>query len=99
MSLLPENLITSSRHMTGFLYQEFLVGFVSLLCLLLEKRRLQGDLRAAFQHLKGAYREDGEILFSRACCSRIWSNGFKLRVGRFRLDVRKNFFTSRVVKH
>jgi len=29
----------------------------------LEKRRLWGDLRAAFQYLKGAYRKDGEGLF------------------------------------
>jgi len=34
----------------------------------LEKRRLQGDLRAACQYLKGAYGKDGDKLFSRACC-------------------------------
>jgi len=45
-------------------YQERLreLGLFSL-----EKRRLQGDLVAAFQYLKGAYRQDGEGLFTRAC--------------------------------
>jgi len=51
---------------------------------------------AAFQYLKGANRKDGENIFSRAYCNRTRSNGFKLRKGRFRLDIRKNFFTMRV---
>ena len=65
----------------------------------LQKRRLQGDLVAAFQYLKWAYREDGENLFSKACCDRTRSNGFKLREGRFRLEIRKQCFTMGVVKH
>jgi len=65
----------------------------------LEKRRLGGGLPAAFQNLKRTYRKEGENLFSKACCDRTRSNGFKLREGRFRLDIRKTFFTARVVKH
>ena len=68
----------------------------------LENRRLQGDLRAAFQYLKGPYRKDEQNLFSKACSDRARSNGFKLREGRFRLEdslVWKTVFKMRVVKH
>jgi len=65
----------------------------------LEKRRLQGDLIAAFQYLKRAYRKDGDRLFSRACCNRTRGNDFQLKEGRFRLDIRKTFFTVRMMKH
>jgi len=41
---------------------------------------------AAFQYVKGAYRKDGDNLFS--VCDRTRSNGFKLREGRIRLDIR-----------
>jgi len=59
----------------------------------LEKRRLQRDLIVAFQYLKAAYKKDGDRLFSRACCHRSRSNGFKQKEGRFRLGIRKKFFT------
>jgi len=50
-------------------------------------------------YLDGAYKKDGENLFRGACCCRTSSNAFKLREDRFRLDIRKTFFTMRVVKH
>jgi len=45
----------------------------------LMKKRLQGDLIAAFQYLTGAYKKDGDKLFSRACCNRTRGNSFKLK--------------------
>ncbi|KAK4822922.1 hypothetical protein QYF61_023422 [Mycteria americana] len=65
----------------------------------LEKRKLWADLIVAFQYVKGAYKKDGDRLFSRACCNRTRGNGFKLKEGRFRLDIREKFFMMRVVRH
>ena len=53
----------------------------------------------AFQYLKGVYKQEGGQLFTRADSGRTRGNGFKVRQGRFRLDIRKEFFTQRVVKH
>ena len=48
--------------------------------------------------LKGAYKKAGEGLLTRASSDSTRGNGFKLKEGRFRLDIRKKFFTMRVVR-
>ena len=55
----------------------------------LEKRRIRRDLIVAFQYLKGAYKQEGEWLFTRVDSDRKRGNSFKLGLGRFRLDIRR----------
>jgi len=64
----------------------------------LEKRRLWGELTAAFLNLKRACKKAGEGHFVRECSDRTRGNGFKLNEGEFRLDIRQKFFTMRVVR-
>ena len=65
----------------------------------LKKRRFQEDFIVAFQYLKGAYKQEGEQLFTRVDNDRTRGNGFKLGQGRFRLDIRRKFFTQTLVTH
>jgi len=51
------------------------------------------DLIAASEYLKVAYKQEEDQLYTWSASDRLRGNGFKLKEGRFRLDVRGKFFT------
>jgi len=62
----------------------------------LKKRRLRGDLRNSSKYLKDGCQEDGAKLFSVVPSNRTRGNGHKLKYRKFRLNMKKNFFTFRM---
>ena len=60
----------------------------------LEKRSLWGDLRAAFQHIRGrrGYKKEGDSLFRRVCCDRTRGKWLQTKRGEIQTGYKEEGF-------
>jgi len=68
-------------------------------CCSVQRREDLRDFLATFQYLKGISKHCITRHFTKACSERTSGNGFKLKEGRFSLDIRKKFLMMSVVRH
>lgn len=65
----------------------------------LGEEKAEGDLIITYNFCSGGSGEGGAAFLSLVTCDGARGNGMKLCEGKFRLDMRKRFFTEKVVGH
>lgn len=63
------------------------------------RRLLRRDLISLYSDLSGRCSQVGVGLFSQVTSDRMRGNGLKLHLGKFRLDIKKNFSSKIVMRH
>ena len=65
----------------------------------LEERRVRGDMIEVYKTITGKNKMDSSTLFKLQDNNRTRGHSLKLEKGRNRLDIRKNFFSQRVINN
>jgi ribonuclease P/MRP protein subunit RPP40 len=87
----------ATKMIEGYWDMEYSERLKKLGLISLEKRRVRGDLIQVFKMIKGFDKLDFGSFFTTSSLERTRGHSFKLLKNRSRVDLRKNFFSQRVI--